>query len=201
MHVAAKRRVLMVNATGAQSCDATQVFGPAKARRAELRGDRTSASRVDNSRLPNRHIRRRFRASNFALPGEPGLARPTTLPDAAFRDSRRVRGSMGSGVASASDLRVITPPSEQRLRADLGACRPFFPCGHDDTQREDHASVIAAGSKCIPVSSAASTVTEIVEPSGTAAVCGNEPLIPRSAAQTASSARINTRSRSLIPGV
>ena len=32
----------------------------------------------------------------------------------------------GSAVASASDLRVITPPSEQRLRADLGACRPFF---------------------------------------------------------------------------
>ena len=32
----------------------------------------------------------------------------------------------GSAVTSASDLRVITPPSEQRLRADFGACRPFF---------------------------------------------------------------------------
>jgi hypothetical protein len=32
----------------------------------------------------------------------------------------------GSAVTSASDLRVITPPSEQRPRADLGACRPFF---------------------------------------------------------------------------
>jgi hypothetical protein len=155
---------LLPRKPGALSCAATE----------QARVASTRACRIV-------HIRWKVRASNFAIPGTPGVALPTTVPGAAFRDSRRVRGTHGIGrrqrerFAShhSSKVNSVCAPT-------FGACCPFFPCGHNDAQREYHLSVTAAGSKCIPVGSAASTVTELVLPRRTAVISGNEPLIPPS---------------------
>jgi hypothetical protein len=134
-------------------------------RDAELRGDRTSASSVDQSCLPNRSYPPEGPCFKFR---DSGQVRRYAAHDGTRRGPRRLAPSAGNARNRTSQARAIWESSllqsEQRLRADLGACRPFFPCAHDDAQREYHASATAAGSKCIPVGSAASTVTGPVLP-------------------------------------
>ena len=200
MRVAAKRRVLMVNATGAIQRRGIWSLVPRKP--GALSCAAIEQARVESTRASCRivHIRRRMCASNFAVPGKPALRCPERYP----AQPSRIRPRAPNAWDGASPARAICGSSllqsEQRLRADLGAWCPFFPCGHDDTQRGFHAAVTAAGSKCIPVGSAASTLTDPVKPRRTTMTDGTDPLIPHRPAQTASSARINNRSRSFIPG-
>jgi hypothetical protein len=65
------------------------VFGPAKARRAALRGDRTGAGRVDKSFLPNRSYPPEDPCFKLRGSGKAGVALLKTVAGAAFRDSRR----------------------------------------------------------------------------------------------------------------
>jgi hypothetical protein len=133
-------------------------------RRAELRGDRTTTRSVDQSCLPNRSYPPEGPCFKFRDSGEPGVALPTTVPGATLGDSHRVRGTHGIGRRKRERFGSHHSSEVNSVCADLGACRPFFPCSPDDAQREYHASATAAGSKCIPVGSAASTVTEPVLP-------------------------------------
>jgi hypothetical protein len=85
--------------------------------------------RVESTRAACRivHIRRRIRASNFAVPGKTGVALPRTVPGAAFRDSRRVRGTHGIGLRQrerfashhSSKVNSVCAPT-------LGLAAPFF---------------------------------------------------------------------------
>jgi hypothetical protein len=178
------------------------VFDPAKARRAELRGDRTSASRVDKSCLPNRSY----------PPEDPCFKLRGSGKDRRCAPQNRTRRSLQGFAPSAGNTWDRTSParaicessllqSEQRLRADLGACCPLFRAATTMRNASFTQPLSRLGSKCIPVGSAESTITGPVEPRRTAVPFGNEPPISHRPAQTASSARINTRSRSLIPGV
>jgi len=102
------------------------VFAPEKARRAALRGDRTSASGVDKS-LPNRS--HPLEGPRFKL-RDSGNARRCAAHEGTRRSLPGFAPSAGNAWDRTSPARAICESSllqsEQRLRADLWGLLPLF---------------------------------------------------------------------------
>jgi len=141
-------------------------FDAEKATRAELRGDRTSASRVDRSCLPNRSYPPEDPCFNFAIPGKPHATLSTTVPSAAFRDLRRDR--MAHGIGHRQRERFASHHSSKVnsvCAPTLGLAAPFSVRPRRCATRISRKRY-CGWAKCIPVGSAESTVTRPVERRG-----------------------------------
>jgi len=160
-------------------------------------------ARVESTRTACRivHIRRRIRASNFAIPGKPGAALSTTVPGAAFRDSRREHRAYGIGRRQRERFASHHPSKMNSVCAPIsGLAAPFLHAATTLRNANITHALPRLGRSVYP-----SVPWRPRSPSPLSRAGRQRPTamyrIPHRPAQTASSARINTRSRSLIPGV
>jgi hypothetical protein len=139
------------------------VFGPAKARRAELRGDRTRASRVDKSCLPN--LSYPPEDPCFKLRGS-GKSRRCAAQNGTGRSLQGFAPRAPNGRDRPSPARAICGSSLLQVNSvrapTLGLAAPFSVRPRRCTTRKLNRRY-RGWSKCIPVGSAASTLTEPLE--------------------------------------
>lgn len=163
----------------------------------------TEQARAESTRAACRivHIRRRVRASNVAIPGKPGVTPPTTVPGAAFSDSRRERRTCGIGRRQRERFGSHHSSKVNSVCAPiLGLAAPFFRAATTVHTAKITQALPRLGRSVYPEVLPRPRPPRPFHRAGRQWSAATSGSIPHRPAQAASSARINNRSRSLIPG-